>query len=250
MLKTKHLTYAIEGKSLIQDISLSFSKGVLYGILGPNGSGKTTLLKSLAGIWKPSSGNVFWHDQDLLKKSRREISKIISLVPQNGLISFDFSVEHVVAMGRYPYSRGSLSSREKELIQWALTKVDLWELRHRRITQLSHGERQRVYIARSLVTESPVMLLDEPTASLDVRHQLEIWDLLRHLSAEGGKVIIATTHDLIITERFCENVMILNKGACIAIGSFSTAITPSLLATVFGVVSTSCRPEKSYDLVF
>lgn len=247
MLNTTFLTYSIDEKKLIKDISLNFSCGILHAVLGPNGSGKSTLLKTLAGIWKPSSGAVIWHNEDLHNKSRREISKIITLVPQNARLHFDFSVEQVVAMGRYPHSRRAHSPHDQEIIEWALKTVDVWELRRRQVNQLSNGEQQRVYIARALVTESPVMLLDEPTTSLDVRHQLEIMELLKHLTMQG-KVIIMTTHDLVMTERFCDHLAVLNKGECIAAGTFSEIVTPTLLAEVFGIKSSLGTFGKRYDL--
>lgn len=235
MLNAEALSYRLQNKDLISDISLNFHPGVLYGILGPNGSGKSTLLKTLAGIWKPTSGHVLWHGQDLLQNPRKEISKIISLVPQNAQLYFDFSVTEVVLMGRYPH--GSLFSNKKaegEMLEWALTMVDAWHLRQRLVSHLSNGERQRVYIARALMTESPILLLDEPTASLDIRHQLEIWQLLRTL-LQSGKVIIVTNHDLTAAERYCDQIAVLNQGRCVAVGAFSVIITPKLIHSVFGV---------------
>lgn len=236
MLKAEALNCSLEGKYLIRDISLKFFPGVLYGILGPNGSGKSTLLKTLAGIWKLSSGKVVWREKDLFLNTRKEISKIITLVPQNIPLYFDFSVTEVVLMGRYPH--GTFRSNKKyelELLEWALTIVDAWHLRHRLISQLSNGERQRIYIARALMTESPILLLDEPTASLDIRHQLEIWILLREL-LKSGKVVIVSNHDLSAAERFCDQIAILNQGRCIASGEFSAVMSNQLVQEVFGVV--------------
>ena len=242
MLKAESLSYELHKKELIHSISLQFSPGILYGILGPNGSGKTTLLKTLTGIWKPSKGKVLFNDQDLHLKSRREISRSLSLVPQNLSVNFDFTVAEVVAMGRYPHENAKPTQEVIELIEWALVTVDAWHLRFRHITHLSSGERHRVYIARSLVTESPVLLLDEPAASLDIRHQLEIWHLLKKLASQG-KIIIATNHDLGAVERFCDHIAVLHHGQCIAKGSFQEVITPSLLEEVFGVVEKMNRFE-------
>lgn len=237
-LIAQSLSYAIEGKQLVDEISLEFSAGHLYGILGPNGSGKSTLLKTLSAIWKPTSGKVYWNGKDLHIQDRQSISKTISLVPQNPQILFDFLVEDIVAMGRFPHDACYWNKTQEEHLQYALTIVDALHLRSRRINCLSYGERQRVYIARALITESPILLLDEPTASLDIRHQFEIWQLLQKLVAHG-KIVIATTHDLSIAERYCHQVSVLNQGRCIESGVFSQVMTPALLKEVFGVKAPS-----------
>lgn len=230
MLKVDRLSYRLRNKYLIREISLGFSPGILYGILGPNGSGKTTLLKTITGIWKPSSGNVFWSGVDLLKQDRRQISRTVSLVPQSPQLYFDFPVAEFVKMGLYPHQNLSKS----DSCEWALSSVDAWHLRNRSLSQLSSGERQRIYIARALVTESPIMLLDEPAASLDIRHHLEIWNLMKTLASQG-KTIIVTNHDLAAAQRFCDKVVVLFRGQCIAQGSFAEAVTENLLSTIFGV---------------
>lgn len=233
-LIASNLCCSINGKNLLNDISLEFSEGGLHAILGPNGSGKSSLLKVLTGIWKLSSGLVTWNGLPLLSQKRHEISRIVSLVPQNPQPSFDFVVEDLVAMGRYPYNTHYWKAKDEPLIHDALCAVDAWHLKDRRVNQLSFGERQRVYIARALVTESPVLLLDEPTAGLDIRHQLEIWSLLQQLAA-NGKIVAITTHDLMIAERYCDRVLVLNHGHCIGKGSFSSLITQQLLQEVFGI---------------
>jgi len=232
MLESRSLCYQLGTKSLIDCISLRFTPGILYGILGPNGSGKSTLLKNLSGIWQPTHGSVLWKEQDLLSQKRQEISRTISLVSQNPQIHFDFTVQELVFMGRYPHRNSG--SKDSEIIEWALQTVDAWHLRKRPITQLSQGERQRVFIARALVTESPILLLDEPTASLDIRHQLEIWKLLREL-VEHGKLIIVANHDLTATQQFCDQVAVLNHGRCVGEGVYSEVMTDERIEEVFGV---------------
>lgn len=237
MLQLKHVTYSLKGRSLIQDISLSFAPGRLYGILGPNGSGKSTLLKTISGIWPASTGTVKWQDEELLIKPRQEISRLLTLVSQQPTLSFDFTVYELVAMGRYPHKRfasSSLTSYEKELIEKNLILVDGWHLKDQLMSNLSGGERQRMYIARALVTEAPILLLDEPTSYLDIRHQLEIWELLQLLVAQG-KIVITTVHDLQACERFCDEVIVLHRGRCIATGTYESVMTPALLQQVFEV---------------
>ncbi|MFI0435553.1 MAG: ABC transporter ATP-binding protein [Parachlamydiaceae bacterium] len=232
MLEIDNLEYAINGTSLIREISLKFKPGILYAILGPNGSGKSTLLKSLSNIWIPTRGRVVWQGEDLLQLSRPLMSKTISLVPQNPQLFLDFDVYSMVAMGRYPYGCRSIDSQKK--VEKSLRQVNAWHLEHKCLSQLSGGERQRVYIARSLATDAPIVLLDEPTSHLDLRHQLEIWQLLRLLTKEG-KLLITVVHDLLAAKRFCDQFVILNQGKCEAAGSWEEVMTSERLRHVFNV---------------
>ncbi len=245
MLKASSLSFNLNEKWLIENISLEFKPGCIYGIIGPNGSGKTTFLKVLAGLWKASSGMVFWKDEELLSLDRQTISRIISLVPQNGQVHFEFTVAQVVEMGTY--ARQNLSHKEKKMLtEWALNRVNVWHLREQPATQISHGERQRMYIARSLVTQSPILMLDEPTSNLDIHHQIEIWKLLRVLAKEN-KLIIVANHDLHATERYCDQIALLNKGRCITSGNFSEVMTQDIISTIFNVEEISSSPQKIYQ---
>src|SRR5262245_1103527 len=208
MLNTSGLAYAVQKKTLIKDICVQFYPGKIYGIIVPNGSGKTTLLKTVAGIRKPTMGSVLWQGRDLLSQSRQAISRTITMVPQNLQPTFDFTVEEFVAMGRYAHGRDGFN---KGLIDKALHYVDAEAFRKHPVNQLSQGERQRVYIARSLVTEAPVMLLDEPVAHLDIRHQRDIWMLMKQLATQG-KTIVVTNHDLMYTKQYCEYLYLFHEG--------------------------------------
>lgn len=227
------LCYYINRRPLIKDISLVFEPGILYGILGPNGSGKSTLLKTMSRIWKPAQGRLLWQGQDLLQFSRIEMSRTLSLVPQNPQLYFDFNVYDMVAMGRYPY--GCQSHDAHRYIQESLQQVDAWHLHQQVLSKLSGGERQRVYIARALATQAPILLLDEPTSYLDLRHQLEVWQLLRAL-AKRGKIVIVAVHDLLAAQRFCDRLVILNQGRCEATGNYDDIMSPNLLQDIFGVM--------------
>lgn len=231
-LKIRHFTYCLHQRPLIQHISLTFQSGVLYGILGPNGSGKSTLLKTMARIWTPTTGQLIWKEQDLLQFSRLEMSRTLSLVPQNPQLYFDFEVYRMVAMGRYPHGCRTAEAHQK--VEEALHQVNAWPLRHQLLSQLSGGERQRIYIARALATQAPILLLDEPTSYLDLRHQLDIWQLLRTLVKEG-KLVIVAVHDLLAAQRFCDELVILNQGSCQATGTYQEIMTPHLLQEIFGV---------------
>ena len=203
MLQIQNLNYQIGNKKLLNNISVEFQKGVLYGLMGPNGSGKTTLLKNIAKIWKPTSGMILWKNENLHSKSSREISGIVSFLPQvSEKHFFDFSVYDIVRMGLYSKGKGS--------VERSLKEVDAWQFRDESINNISCGERQRVLLARSLVGETPVILLDEPTSSLDIKHQIDIYDILKNLKKE--KIIIVSMHDIRVAERLFDEIVVLKNG--------------------------------------
>lgn len=232
MLATKSLSYAVGEKTLIHPLSLTFSMGKLYGILGPNGSGKSTLLKLLNGILKASHGNVFWENSDLHQKSRRDISQIIAYMPQHASSCFDFTVEEYVSMGSYSYDRLNKSIDAKRKMTEVLELTDTSHLSKCRLHTLSGGEKQRVSLARALMTNAPVLLLDEPTSSLDIAHQLGIWQLLQEIAA-AGKLVITTLHDIGHAERFCDELLLLSSGHCLS--QASPPLSAEQLGSIFGV---------------
>ncbi len=242
-----HLFCTIQKKTLLHDITLQFEPGYLYGILGPNGSGKSTLLKILAGIWKPGSGEILWQSAPLFDQDRQTISRTVSLVAHHMQTDFDFLVQDIVAMGRYPHNTRYWHKKESHFVEQAMKEMDVWSLKERSIRHLSQGEQQRVFIARALATGSPILLLDEPTANLDPKHQLQIWHLLGNLVKEG-KIVVVTTHDLNAADQFCPLVTVLHQGRSLGQGSFTSQLTKGVLQDVFGVVETPDCLAKSYSL--
>jgi ABC-type cobalamin/Fe3+-siderophores transport system ATPase subunit len=235
VLVLEELEYCQSGKPLIKNVTTHFEPGRIYGLLGPNGSGKSTLLKSIAGIWRPTRGKVLWKGDDITRWNRQAVSRVISTVPQNPIITFDYTVLEMVAMGRYPHDSAPLQCGcQQAVVEEALRMVDGWHLRDRPVTRISSGERQRIYIARSLATQSPVLLLDEPTASLDVRHQREIWLLLDLLKFQQ-KVIVVATHDLVAIKRHAQQLILMNDGCCIATGDHDAVLTSQRLSDLFGL---------------
>jgi iron complex transport system ATP-binding protein len=219
MLILKDIHTEVRGKKLLNQICIQFHPGMIHGIIGPNGSGKSTLLKTMSGILKPTAGSILWNYKDILNLSRQEISKTISLVPQNQQFLFEFTVEDIVFMGRYPHKNEKESSHENEVVKWALNQVDAWHLKDRIVTTLSQGEKQRILIARSLVTESPILLLDEPTASLDPYHQINIWNVLKNLVSKE-RVIVVAVHDLFAAEKYCDVLSVIQQGHLKMTGSY------------------------------
>lgn len=233
-LETHQLSYKVKsGKKLIEEINLKFLPGNLYGLIGLNGAGKSTLLKTLSGIWTPSEGEVFWKSSPLLKLTRKEISKVITFVPQTPSVLFDFRASEMVAMGCYAHSY--TKEKENHIVEQTLKAVDGWHLREQLLSELSGGERQRIYIARALATQADILLLDEPTAHLDVKHQLDIWQLLHALALNEGKIIVVATHDLNAMQRFSTQTILLHQGRVILSGPYNSVVTTETLSHFFGL---------------
>ena len=224
------------GRTILDGVSLRVAPGSFLSIVGPNGSGKSSLLRTLAGIWMVSRGFVRVGTRPIEELGRRELAQTVAFVPQDTRMDFAFTVEEIVAMGRHP-RRGRFeraSEDDRRAIEDALERCDVTHLKDRFVTTLSGGERQRVAIARCLAVEPQIVLLDEPTASLDVQHGLEVLELCQAL-AEAGKSIILATHDLNAVARYTKQVALIESGKIAYLGDRDGVLTSKVLARVFGV---------------
>lgn len=236
VLRLNEVSLKIEDRWLIRGASLRLCPGRLTAFVGPNGAGKTTLLRVLAGLWEPTEGSVTLDGWDLRSFHPRERARHIALVPQNTHMGFAFTVWDVVMMGRHPH-RGRFqqeSDEDRRRVSAALARTDTLHLTDRLVTELSGGERQRVTIARSLATEADVLLLDEPTANLDVAHALQILELLRELAA-GGQTVALAIHDLNAAARCAAEVVLVHEGRIMASGPPHDVLTDTALRSVFSV---------------
>ena len=236
MLEIKHLFFSFTGRPILRDISASYGAARIHGLVGPNGSGKTTLLKNICRIYRPQGGQVKLLDHDCKTMARRHLSTLVSLVPQNPKVNFPISVYDLVLMGRYPHLKRFqvLSNHDLEVVERALQATNTAHLRERSLTELSGGEAQLVLIARALATEASLILLDEPTASLDIGNSLAIMELLLELKNQG-KTILASVHDLNQARRFCDTITILEDGEIYFYGPSEKAFTATALEEVFRV---------------
>ncbi|HHB93520.1 MAG TPA: ABC transporter ATP-binding protein, partial [Thioploca sp.] len=191
MLEVQQVGIKIEKHWLIRNISLKLPKNKFIVLIGPNGAGKTTLLKLLAGLWQPTEGKVILNRNNLYQFKRTELAKLITFIPQNSNINFAFTVKDIVMMGRNPHIRRFQPVTGLEHVKQAMQKTDISHLAERLVTTLSGGEMQRVIIARSLATQANIVLLDEPTASLDISHTIEILELLQELVTENHTIILS-----------------------------------------------------------
>ena len=220
--------------SVLEDISLTIEPGEFVGFVGPNGAGKTTLLRTISGALEPNAGTIAIDETDVHDLSSRASSRLVSVVPQDTSLSFSFPVRDVVEMGRHPHrSRfSSATPADREAVERALERTRTAELADRPIDEVSGGQRQRVVLARAIAQATPVMLLDEPTASLDVNHQVETLELVRELVDEG-RTVIAAIHDLDLAARYCDRLVMLSDGAVARDGPPSTVLTGDALADSF-----------------
>ncbi len=221
---------------VLQDISFQVGKGEFIGVIGPNGSGKSTLLKILYRLLSPQKGEVHFEFVPLKKMSRKDIAKKIAVVAQETYPLFPFRVMEIVLMGRSPYLGHLMfeSERDLEIAKKAMEWTEILPISERPIDELSGGERKRVFIARALAQEPEVILLDEPTANLDIHHQIEFLDLILSLNRERGLTIIMASHDLNLASEFCDRLILLQKGGVYQIGTPGEVITRENIESVYG----------------
>ena len=225
--------------SVLKDLTCSIDSGKILGILGPNGSGKSTLLKLLARVLRPRDGTIELFGNPLSLLSQADMARQVALVPQETLQIFPFTIAEMVMMGRFPHHRGWGGWHWEDADDWkiahlAMEDLDVAHLGSRLVTDVSGGERQRAVIARALTQQPQVLLLDEPTAFLDLHHQLDIARILRRLNRERGLTVILVSHDLNLASQYCDRLMLLHHGQIVEVGSPREVIRPDLLESVYG----------------
>jgi iron complex transport system ATP-binding protein len=244
-ITARHVTLRVEGRALLDDVSLSLAPGSMTALLGPNGAGKTTLLRTLAGIITPSEGDVELGGRTLRTLRRPEIARACAYLPQQTASRFEMRVDDVVALGRYPHLRAwtGFTRVDHELVEAALDRVGLTRLRHRTLPTLSGGERQRTFLARALTQQAPVLLLDEPMTGLDIGGQLELIHLLKALQSDGHTVL-ASVHDLRVALECFPRALLLHQGRLVADGPCAGVLSGAPLEAAFGVrVHTASGPQ-------
>jgi len=223
------------GAPVLRDVSLDVAAGELLAIVGPNGSGKSTLLRVLGGTMRPWDGSVELHGVALHSVERRALARQVATVAQENTVAFRFTVLEIVLMGRAPHLGAFRfeSRNDLEIAQAALDRFDLLPLAHRHIQELSGGERKRVFLARALTQEPNVMLLDEPTAFLDLKHVVGIFTRFRELASSRGLAVVATLHDLNAAAAYADRVMLLKSGEIVGYGPPADVLTESNLRSVY-----------------
>lgn len=238
-IEVKHISYHPNGagRSILQDVCANFAPGHLTALLGPNGSGKTTLLRHFLSQLQPTEGRIEVGGKSPQDYSAKELAKILSWVPQQGNESSAFTVEDMVSMARYPYKKAfdAENEEDRQIVAQAMDELEVAELRTRMFSSLSGGERQRVLIARALAQSTPWVLMDEPTSNLDVRHQIEMLELLRQKVDAGRISAVVVMHDFNLVERYCDRAVLLQAGEVVSKGATSEVLVPEVLEHVYGV---------------
>ena len=220
----------------IRGLSLSVDAGEIFGVIGPNASGKTTLIRLLSKVLVPARGDILLAGESLRRLSRASVATRVAVVPQDVPRGFPYTVEEMVLMGRFPHAPGRFFESDEDLRQAreAMEATGVLELRGEALDHLSGGERQRVMLARALCQRSPLLVLDEPTAHLDLRYQAECVGLLRRLNRDAGLTIIVISHDLNLAAALCDRLLLLRSGAAVGIGPVEAVLDESTLLSVYG----------------
>jgi iron complex transport system ATP-binding protein len=249
LLTARDLAFAYDGRSVLNGVSLNLKSEEFVGLIGPNGSGKTTLLRVLLGFLR-GSGEVALCGSRLSDLSRAEIAKFATIVQQDTRVDFAFTAREIVAMGRTPYLGRFTPEgvRDKEAITCAMRQTDTEVFIERSVMELSGGERQRVHLARALAQETKVILLDEPTANLDLTHQFEALQLVKQFTRAGGGAI-AAIHDLSLAARFCDRLLLLLNGEIVATGKPEEVITEDHLSRYFSLRARVRRDDETGSLL-
>jgi len=239
LLEAEAVSFAVEAHRILLEVSLSSKRGEFVGLVGPNGAGKSTLIKCISGLLAQTEGSVSLDGRDLARMSPRQVAQVVAHLPQNTSVDFGFTSLEVVLMGRNPHL-GPFQlegAGDHDIARAGMAFTDTEGLANRIINTLSGGERQRVLIARALAQEPRLLLLDEPTADLDIRHQLQIMELVRTL-VDGGLAALAAMHDLNLASNYCDRIYMMKAGKIVASGAPDEVLRSELIHDVFEVGAT------------
>lgn len=231
----EHVGVTLGRRAVVRDISVAFHAGTLTGIVGPNGAGKSTLARAMLAL-VPATGQVQLDGRDAAAMPRPDLARLIAYVPQGQVLHWPLTVERLVGLGRLPHlaPMSQITDTDRAAIERAMERADVLGLRSRIATELSGGERARVLFARALAVEAPGLIADEPLASLDPGHQIDVMELLRAEAAAGG-LVIAVLHDLTMAARYCDRLLLINDGRLVADGAPIDVLTKANLRTVYGI---------------
>ena len=237
MIKVTNIDVQLSGRTVLGDISFSLNDGETIALLGPNGAGKTTLIRALNGTVSPEKGQIILNEKPLAKFSRREVARNIAVVAQENETKFPLTVLEFVLAGRFVHGGafGWETENDIETARGALADCELTEFADRLMNELSGGERQRVVLARALATGARALLLDEPTANLDIAHQAMMFRLVRQRCETSNASAVVITHDLNLAAAFADRVLLLKDGKIFALGTPPEVLTEENVAAVFGV---------------
>jgi len=247
ILCAKDVSLGYGHKIIVEKLNIEIRKAEIVTIIGPNGSGKSTILKALARYLKPFKGKVLLENEDISKLNTKDVAKRMAILPQVKSVPNDFSVENLVGYGRFPHMKFGQRMRKEdyEIVDWAIEKTGLEELRYRKLDSLSGGERQRAWIAMALAQKPEILLLDEPTTFLDISYQLEVLELVKELNKTLGLTIIMVLHDLNQAARYSHKIVAIKNGQVHSSGKPYSLLTKDFLKTVFRIDADMLEDETN-----
>jgi iron complex transport system ATP-binding protein len=248
-LTVSDITFSYNSLLSLDSVSLELEESEILGIIGPNGSGKTTLLKCINKILKPKGGTILLNEQEVNKMSRIEIAKHVGYVPQSSVSPQALTVFEIILMGRRPHIAWQSSQKDAQKTWEVLTMMGIGHLALRNFNELSGGEQQKALIARSLVQEAKILLLDEPTSNLDIKHQLEVMELSRELVTKQQLSVVVAIHDLNLASRYCHKIVMMKNGKIFAAGNAASVLTPECIQSVYGVEVTINYHNKIPNII-
>ena len=234
-LKIDGVDFSYSSTQVLHDITVELNGPKFVSILGPNGVGKSTLIHCINKILSPTKGAVFIEGEDVKEKSLKELAKIIGYVPYSANDTFPLTVVDTVLMGRHPHSKWNSLDKDLDVVYDTLKMLGISHLAMRPFNELSAGQHQKVMLARGLVQEPKILLLDEPTSNLDVRHQLDVTQMLKDLSVEKSILVIMISHDINIAAKYADEIIMMHDGSIYATGTPQEVITEENMETIYGV---------------
>ena len=240
MLQAENIHYSYNSHPVLRGVDLEVRAGEFVGIIGPNGSGKTTLLRTLGGVIRPDRGQVHFEGQAVDEVSRASLAKRLACLTQTVNVNLPFSVRNVVLLGRHPHLKRfqRLGALDEKIAQEAMADAAVGELADKLVTEISAGERQRVFIAMALAQQPDLLMLDEPTSHLDIAHQVRIYELLARLHIQRKLTVVVVSHDLNLAAEYCQKLLLLKDGQVARSGSVDEVIRKEILEDVYGTAVT------------
>ena len=237
ILRVEALSSGYDKETVFTNLNTSIQKGKITTIIGPNGCGKSTLLKTIGRILQQKNGKVYLHGEDMMSMPTKAIAKRLALLSQSPVAPAQLKVDELISYGRFPHRKniGTLSKKDMEVIEWAMTVTKTIEYRNREINQLSGGQRQKVWLAMALAQETEILLLDEPTTYLDMAHQLEMLKIVKQLNKKHQCTVVMVLHDINHAARFSDELIAMRGGEIITTGTPKEILTKEVMKKVFQI---------------
>lgn len=233
MLQVTNLTKTYQKKTVVADVSFTIASGTFTSLIGPNGAGKSTVLGMMSRLLKPTAGEVHLNGADIFQQKDEQLAKQLAILKQANQMTMRITVEELVAFGRYPYSQGKLTPEDQAKIEQALEYLELTEMRTLYIDELSGGQKQRAFIAMVLAQDTELVLLDEPLNNLDMKHAVQIMQVLRRLVDELGKTVVIVIHDINFASCYSDQIIALKKGKLVIHDQTEKVMQPEVLSEIY-----------------